>query len=118
LKLKPSFYLRAEAAAWLALALWAYPQTGGTWGWLALLFLVPDLGLLGYLASPAAGDLGYNLTHWELPPLALAAGLWMAGKPALLWLPLVWLIHIVFDRLMGFGLKRPGMPFKQTHLQD
>ena len=47
----PRLLLRVEGALVLGAALLAYAHLGGTWGWFALLFLLPDLSLLGYLAG-------------------------------------------------------------------
>lgn len=81
-----------------------------------MLFLAPDLGALGYLAGRRAGALTYNLTHTEIGPLLLVAfGLTMT--PELLPVAIIWLAHIGFDRLLGYGLKYPSS-FHRTHLGE
>src|SRR5882672_2456799 len=47
----PLALLRLEGAAALAGAALAYSALGGRWSMFALLFLVPDLSMLGYLAG-------------------------------------------------------------------
>jgi hypothetical protein len=111
----PKLLLRLEGAAVLAAASAAYAQTGQGWGLFALLFLVPDLSMLGYLAGPRFGAATYNSGHSYLSPLALgAAGLLMV-MPMLLPLALIWAAHIGFDRALGYGLKY-GTAFTHTHL--
>ena len=114
----PARWLRVEALAWLLVALYGYRFVGGGWGLLALVFLIPDLGMLAYLAGPRWGAWGYNLGHVELVPLGLAAAFWGLGRPDLLWIALAWLVHINVDRVLGYGFKYPDKAFQQTHLQD
>ena len=117
--------LRFEGGAMLALAIAAYAQTGAGWLPFAVLFLAPDLSLLGYLAGPRIGALLYNAAHSTLGPLAvIGVGVGggalgelgsLAAQPATLAAGLVWLAHVGFDRLCGFGLKYDG-GFARTHL--
>jgi hypothetical protein len=108
-------FLRAEGAAGLAAALAAYSITGGSWLLFAAVFLAPDLSFAAYWVGPQKGALGYNLAHWSLPAAALAAFGWWSAWPILLHLGLIWLAHIAFDRMVGYGLKRPTA-FGDTHL--
>jgi hypothetical protein len=41
---------------------------------------------------------------------------YFTGRPALLAVALIWIAHIGFDRLLGYGLKYIS-DFKHTHLQ-
>jgi hypothetical protein len=111
----PKALLRLEGGVVLAAATAAYAQTDGGWLLFALLFLVPDVSMLGYLAGRRIGAFGYNLGHSYLGPAALAAyGLWSAA-PLCVSIALIWVAHIGFDRLMGYGLKY-ATGFKHTHL--
>ncbi len=84
----------------------------------ALLFLVPDLSLLGYLRSAGKSSATvYNLVHSYVLPLALGLLAWKQGLPLAGQLALIWLSHISFDRCLGFGLKFPGI-FRFTHIQS
>jgi hypothetical protein len=111
----PKLLLRLEGAAVLAAAAIAYSQIGGGWGLFALLFLVPDLSMLGYLAGPRSGAAVYNFGHSYLAPGALGAAGLLAGMPMLLSIALIWVAHIGFDRALGYGLKY-ATAFKHTHL--
>ena len=107
--------LRLEAAALLAASLAAYAHLGGGWGLFALLFLVPDLSMLGYLAGPRIGALAYNAAHSYMTPVGLAALSLGLHAPHLAPLALIWSAHIAFDRLLGYGLKYASA-FGDTHL--
>ena len=107
--------LRMEAALLFALALWAYGRWGGGWGTFALCFLLPDLAFLGYLAGPRIGALAYNATHALLGPLALLAFGVANGERAVLAAGLIWIAHVGFDRMLGYGLKYAA-GFRATHL--
>lgn len=111
----PRLLLRLEGAAVLAAASVAYAQVGGGWGLFALLFLAPDLSMLGYLAGRRAGAAVYNLGHSYLAPGALGAAGLALELPMLMSIALIWVAHIGFDRAVGYGLKY-ATAFKHTHL--
>ena len=111
----PRWILRLEGVALLAAALLAYGQVGQGWVVFALAFLVPDLSMLGYVAGRKVGAAAYNLAHSTLLPLALGAAGWQFAEPALTSAALIWLAHIGFDRMLGYGLKY-GTAFGHTHL--
>lgn len=90
--------VQLEQAAFAAVSLWAYAQTGWGWGIFALLILLPDMMMLGYLVNTRIGALCYNLGHSYLGPVALAtfALLTSAGWG---WpLALIWATHIAGSR--------------------
>jgi hypothetical protein len=107
--------LRLEALVEMALAVAAYRHFGGGWPMFALLFLVPDISMAGYLANPRTGAGLYNTGHTYLAPALLALGGVVLGMPLLYSLALIWAAHIGFDRAMGYGLKYP-LAFGATHL--
>jgi Domain of unknown function (DUF4260) len=120
----PLTLLRLEGAAALAGATLAYAALGGRWPMFALLFLVPDLSMLGYLLGRRLGAACYNAGHSYLGPAALAAlgASLNAHKRAsdmpldlLLCFACIWAAHVGFDRLLGYGLKY-GTNFGDTHL--
>src|SRR5690606_14523225 len=93
----------------------AYEQLGGSWAQFSVLFLLPDLALLGYLLNSRWGAWVYNTTHSTLGPAVLV--LIGASGSASFWWPLaaVWLAHIGLDRALGYGLKHAS-GFADTHL--
>jgi hypothetical protein len=108
-------WLRLEGGAILVLALLLYARSGGNWATFALLFLVPDLSIVGYLVGPRLGAALYNVAHSYVGPLlvyAAAVDFGLAGESTA---SLIWLAHIGFDRVVGFGLKYPTA-FRDTHL--
>ena len=113
---KPGILLQIEGAALFVLILYLYHATGAGWGWFFLLFLWPDLFMLGYLLNVRVGAALYNLAHFVLFPAALA-GLGLAmHKVGLVSFALIWAAHIEWDRAIGYGFKYPTF-FKDTHLQ-
>jgi hypothetical protein len=111
----PKLLLRLEGAAVFLAGLLAWSHEGGSWLHFALLFLVPDLSMLGYLHSPRIGALLYNTGHSYLLPFMLAGLGLLLSHHALLPAAILWGTHIGFDRLMGYGLKYPTR-FFDTHL--
>ena len=71
--------------------------------------------MLGYVVNVRLGSLTYNAVHTYLGPLLLAAYGFGLGHQTLLWLSFIWIAHIGFDRMLGYGLKYPTR-FKDTHL--
>ena len=113
---KPGIWLRVEGVFVLALSLFSYRAAGAHWGIFFLLFLWPDLSILGYLVSARLGSRLYNLVHTSVFPLALAGVSVYRHDARLLAFALIWFAHIGMDRALGFGLKYPTF-FKDTHLQ-
>ena len=113
---KPGVLLRIEGAALFALVLYLYHWTGAGWGLFFLLFLRPDLFMLGCLANARMGSPLYNLVHIAAFPMLLAGVCFSLHRSGLLSFALIWLAHIEWDRALGYGLKNPTF-FKDTHLQ-
>ena len=106
-------WLRLEGLMTLLLATYLYAQAGGSWLAFGLLFFVPDASFAGYLGGPRVGAAVYNTAHSYVGPIIIAAGLFSGGQEPVL--ALVWVAHIGFDRVMGYGLKYPSA-FAATHL--
>lgn len=107
--------LRLEGLAVLAGAVSLYAGREASWLLFALLFLVPDVSMLGYLKDPEVGAAAYNAFHTYLGPVVLGAVAWWLGHDLAVQVSLVWIGHIGIDRLLGFGLKLPT-GFADTHL--
>jgi hypothetical protein len=80
-----------------------------------LLFLLPDLLMVGYLFGVGTGAWAYNAGHTYSVSVALWLLAYLGHLPSLTPLALIWAAHIAFDRLLGYGLKYPSA-FKDTHL--
>ncbi len=111
----PKRLLRLESAALLAVSLLVYWKIGGNWLAFAVLLLVPDASMVGYMRGDRIGATVYNLVHLYLWPSVLAViGILMSNEVTLS-LALIWFSHISMDRSLGYGLKLPT-GFKHTHL--
>jgi hypothetical protein len=114
---RPSLLLlRIEEATLLLAALFAYQHLHYSWLLFTILFLTPDLFMLGYLANARVGAATYNLAHTLTLPLALLFISYLQHWHLAPAIALIWTAHIAFDRLLGYGLKYPTW-FKDTHLQ-
>ena len=108
-------WLRLEGGLVLVAAVVSYSALGFNKLWFMLLLLAPDVSLLAYLINKDLGHRVYNLGHSYLLPMVLG-GLGIARETDILaQASLIWIAHIGFDRLMGYGLKI-GPGFKDTHL--
>lgn len=114
--LKPKYLLQIEGTVVLLAACISYHLLRGSWLWFALLFLTPDIFMLGYAVNKNVGAAIYNIAHTYVLPLLLLSALWLAGQTSYLWIPVIWLAHIGMDRMLGYGLKYETA-FKDTHLQ-
>jgi hypothetical protein len=80
-----------------------------------LAVLLPDAAMAGYLRGSRLGAQLYNLAHSTVLPAAMIGLGWWQSRPLVLALGLIWLAHIGFDRLLGYGLKYDDH-FQHTHL--
>ena len=113
---RPRWLLQTEGAGYLALGLALYRAGHFPWWLFLALFLAPDLFLLGYLANARIGAAFYNLAHTLVWPIALLLVSLALPAPELAPYGLIWLSHLGFDRMLGFGLKYPTN-FRDTHLE-
>ncbi|MGV3708902.1 MAG: DUF4260 domain-containing protein [Gemmatimonas sp.] len=108
-------WLRLEAVTVALAGMLVWAGLDGGWWKFALLILVPDLSLVGYVWGARVGAALYNAAHSYAAPLVLAVvgnaldhrGLVLAGS--------LWIAHIGIDRALGYGLKYPSA-FQNTHL--
>jgi hypothetical protein len=111
----PRILLRLEGGATLAAAVAAYVAGGWSWWLFAGLFLAPDIGFAGFLVDRRVGAAVYNALHTYAVPTGLGLSAILAGAPAAFPVAIIWIAHIGFDRLLGYGLKYPT-GFGDTHL--
>lgn len=113
---RPAVILQIEYGSFLLGSVILYRHLHFSWLLFAALFLVPDLSMLGYLGNPRLGSALYNLGHAIFLPVCLF--LFASAMDRALWMAIsiIWFSHIVWDRLVGYGLKYPTH-FKDTHLQ-
>ena len=109
------YILRSEGLAITALTAILYARTGASWWAFLVLWFVPDLSMLGYLAGPFWGARIYNAIHAYTLPATLAICALILRSDTLVPVALIWANHIAVDRLLGYGLKYPSR-FGWTHL--
>ncbi len=111
------FTLKLEELAMLILGIFAFSLLDFAWWWFLVLFLAPDIGMLGYLFGNRTGALLYNLFHHK----GLAILIWVLGfsleNQIFQLIGVILFAHASFDRMLGYGLKyKTG--FKFTHLGE
>ncbi len=108
-------WLRAEGAASFAAGLAGFLFLGLPWWAFALLLLVPDVSMVGYLRGPRVGAILYNVVH-NLASGVVVAGIGLAiGSVPLAAAGAILVAHSGMDRIAGYGLKFPSS-FHDTHL--
>jgi hypothetical protein len=107
--------LKLEEIFFLGFSLFLFSQHDLSWGWFALLFLTPDLSMIGYLINPRLGAWIYNLVHHK----GLGTSLYILGfvtsNSTLIFVGILFFAHSSFDRVFGYGLKHEDS-FQNTHL--
>ena len=111
------WFQRVENAVVALAVVVAVVQLDIAWWWLAALFLVFDLSMIGYAGSPALGALTYNIGHSYIVPLLVGIASVLTDSRGALILSLAWIFHIGVDRLLGYGLKFSDR-FTHTHLGE
>ncbi len=99
----PPVLLKTEGATLLALSVLLYGLSEGSLLLFVLLFLAPDVSMLGYLAGSRIGAASYNLFHTYATPGLLAALGLLTESHAAVSVALVCFARIRFDRMVSFG---------------
>lgn len=107
--------LKLEEFLLFCLALYLFDQLGYAWWLYAVLFLTPDLSMVGYLSGPRLGAVVYNIVHHKGPAIGLYILGSLLGQAPLQLAGVVLLGHSSLDRVFGYGLKYPDA-FQSTHL--
>ena len=109
------YLVKLEELVLFGLALLLFSQLDYGWSIYALLFLTPDLSMIGYLVNTRLGAWTYNLIHHK----GLAVALYISGSmfsvPSLMFAGTLLLGHSSLDRVFGYGLKYEDT-FQNTHL--
>ena len=110
-----STWLRVESTFIFALTLLIYHNAEYSWTLFLMLFLVPDVSMLGYVVNKKVGALFYNMAHSYIGPAIILFLVSIKVLPNSYDILLIWASHIAFDRMLGFGLKSRAS-FFETHL--
>lgn len=119
--------LKIEEFAQLTVCIVLLALFNHQWWTYLLLFIAPDIGMVGYLFNPKVGSWIYNLLHHK--GLAILVGfsgllftttplsdvVWHTELPLALTAMLILYGHSSMDRAFGIGLKYED-DFKNTHL--
>jgi hypothetical protein len=100
-------WVRTDAIGILVAALWAVGVTQSRWSWFLMLFLGPDLSMVGYLFGSRAGAIAYNTVHMYAWPLGLLAVGLSRHQSFMTTAALSWIAHVALDHAVGYGLKLP-----------
>lgn len=107
--------LRGENLFLFIFSIFLFSQTEYVWWVYLALFLLPDIGMIGYVFGSRVGAVTYNFTHF----IGVAVTLMIVGtfyNLEMVYLAgIIILGHAAFDRIVGYGLKYPDS-FKHTHL--
>ena len=115
--------LRLEELAQFLFVVLVLIMKGVAWWMYVLLFLGPDIGMLGYLINTRVGAFCYNLTHHKGLGIALmlvgliaeVANMLTDVQSGFFLVGLIIYGHSSMDRMLGYGLKYTD-DFKHTHL--
>ncbi len=99
------------------LSMFLFSQLSYSWWWMLVLFLVPDLGMLGYVFGTEVGAIIYNVVHHRGVSITLYILGSVLGNEIILLIAIVLFSHSSLDRVFDYGLKY-GDDFKHTHLSD
>jgi Domain of unknown function (DUF4260) len=116
-QIKMKQLLQLEEVAQMALgiaALYYQPIHFSWWLW-PILFLLPDISMLGYMINTKIGAYTYNIAHHKGVAIILAAAGFFTNNDVLMFIGILLFAHSSFDRTMGYGLKYED-DFKHTHL--
>jgi hypothetical protein len=109
------YIIRLEEAFMFLLSLFSLYYLDADGWFYPLLFLGPDISIVGYIAGKTAGAATYNLFHHKgIAVVIFAAGLYL-GNELLMIIGIILFGHSSMDRMMGYGLKL-DRGFKYTHL--
>lgn len=107
--------LKLEELALFGLSLYGLYYYDAAWWYYLLLFLGPDISMIGYAFGNKTGAVSYNLFHHKA--LAVVLFLWgfITGIPLIIFTGIILFGHASMDRVFGYGLKYEN-GFQFTHL--
>lgn len=107
--------IQLEELAMLIASVYALYLFNSPWWYYLLMFLGPDISMIGYAAGNKVGAIVYNIFHHR----AVAAAVFIAGlalnHTELQIAGIILFGHACMDRAFGYGLKYED-GFKFTHL--
>ncbi|MBT1700221.1 DUF4260 family protein [Fulvivirgaceae bacterium PWU4] len=107
--------LKLEEALQLIFAAYLSTLLPFAWWWYWVLFLTPDVSMIGYVLNTRVGAFTYNLFHHKGVALAIYIFGIALNFHEVQFVGLLLFGHSAFDRLLGYGLKYADS-FQNTHL--
>lgn len=107
--------LKLEEAGIFLLSLFLFSKLNFAWWWFPALFLLPDIGMIGYIINPKIGAFTYNLLHHRFAASLVAFYALTYGNEYWKLAAIILFAHISLDRAFGYGLKYNDS-FSNTHL--
>ena len=107
--------IRTEELSIFLLSVFLFSKLSYPWWVFPLLFLLPDLSMVGYLKSPKTGAVIYNIVHYRVLSLAILAMGYYLDNEVLMLVGIILFSHSTLDRVFDYGLKYAD-DFKHTHL--
>lgn len=109
--------IKLEEIALFVLGIYGFSLLTYPWWLFLAVFLIPDIGMLGYLINPKIGAMLYNVFHHKgIAVLIYGIGIFTTNEVLKL-SGIILFTHSAFDRVLGYGLKyEKGFIF--THLGE
>ena len=109
------YLIKLEEAGFFILTIYLFSLLEFPWWLFPLLLFLPDISILGYMASEVTGAYIYNFLHHRGIAILLYVTGILIGQPILALAGLIIFAHSSLDRVFGYGLKHT-LGFKHTHL--
>jgi hypothetical protein len=107
--------IKLEEVGFFILTIYLFSLLKYPWWLFPLVLFLPDVSILGYMASDITGAYIYNLLHHRgIAVIVYLAGILMV-QPVMALVGLVIFAHSSLDRIFGYGMKHTS-GFKDTHL--
>lgn len=107
--------LKLEELGQFLLSIILFSQLDYTWWVFPACILLPDLSMIGYLASPKTGAWLYNFFHHKLVAIVILILGFCLSNSLITLSGIILFGHSAMDRIFGYGLKFNDN-FKNTHL--
>jgi hypothetical protein len=107
--------LKIEELSFFLLAIIALIYLNVDWWYYLLLFIGPDIGMLGYVFNQKVGSITYNLFHHKTIAVIFLIIGFFTGNFLLQIIGIIMFGHSSMDRIFGYGLKY-FQSFQHTHL--
>ncbi|MGI8600964.1 MAG: DUF4260 domain-containing protein [Chitinophagaceae bacterium] len=97
--------LKIEELSFFILAIIALIYLNVDWWFYLLLFIGPDISMLGYIINKKAGAITYNLFHHKTVAVIIFITGFFSGSWLLQVIGIILFGHSSMDRIFGYGLK-------------